>query len=294
MKRIPIICLTLLTILSCSIIKKPAKDDRVSKPSDTTTQKALKIDAGVTSSDTTTQKLTKDNTGAELSDSSKEKEVVISEFILGTGDEIEITVYRHDDLNRKIRVPPEGKNTLPLIGEIQTKGVSIHQLSEKIKEGYDVYIENPQVTVEIASYKGQKIFVLGEVNNPGVYQFDPPTTVLEAVSKAGGFTLDGKDNSVVLIRGGASNPEIKKLDLESALDKGEVSQNMCLQTGDVVFVPRTFIANVDRFFSHFEKIIRPILFMEQAIIVAPRVEDVFQGESAGASKSKVPIVISPP
>ena len=124
MKRIPIICLTLLTILSCSIIKKPAKDDRVSKPSDTTTQKALKL----------MQELTKDNTGAELSDSSKEKEVVISEFILGTGDEIEITVYRHDDLNRKIRVPPEGKNTLPLIGEIQTKGVSIHQLSEKIKE----------------------------------------------------------------------------------------------------------------------------------------------------------------
>src|SRR3972149_597839 len=109
-----------------------------------------------------------------------------------------------------------------------------------------------------------------------------------------GFILDGKDNSVVLIRGGARIPEIKKLDLESALDKGEVSQNMCLQTGDVVFVPRTFIANVDRFFSHFEKIIRPILFMEQAIIVAPRVEDVFQGESAGATKSKVPIVISPP
>jgi hypothetical protein len=97
----------------------------------------------------------------------------------------------------------------------------------------------------------------------------------------------------VLIRGGASNPEIKKLDLESALDKGEVSQNMCLQTGDVVFVPRTFIANVDRFFSHFEKIIRPILFMEQAIIVAPRVEDVFQGERAGASE-RVPIVITPP
>ena len=54
---------------------------------------------------------------------------------------------------------------------------------KKLKRGYDVYMENPQVTVEIASYKGQKIFVLGEVNNPGVYQFDPPTTVLEAVSK---------------------------------------------------------------------------------------------------------------
>ena len=248
----------------------------------------------------TDKKFTKNNSVAEASKKNTDvdleggKEIVLSEFILGVGDEVEIMVYRHDDLNRKIRIPPAGKNTLPLIGEIQTKGVSIHQLSKKIKEGYDVYIENPQVTVEIASYKGQKIFVLGEVNNPGVYQFDPPTTVLEAVSKAGGFTLDGKDNSVVLIRGGASNPEIKKLDLESALDKGEVSQNMCLQTGDVVFVPRTFIANVDRFFSHFEKIIRPILFMEQAIVVAPRVEDVFQGESAGAESRRVPIVISPP
>lgn len=247
----------------------------------------------------TDKKFTKNDSVAEVSKKNTDvdleggKEIVLSEFILGVGDEVEITVYRHDDLNKKIRIPPEGKNTLPLIGEIQTKGVSIHQLSKKIKEGYDVYIENPQVTIEIASYKGQKIFVLGEVNNPGVYQFDPPTTVLEAVAKAGGFTLDGKDNSVVLIRGGASNPEIKKLDLESALDKGEVSQNMCLQTGDVVFVPRTFIANVDRFFSHFEKIIRPILFMEQAIIVAPRVEDVFQGERAGASE-RVPIVITPP
>lgn len=294
MKRIPIICLTLLTILSCSIIKKPGKDDIVSKPSDTTTQKALKIDAGVTSSETTAQKLTKDNTGAELSDSNKEKEVVISGFILGIGDEIEIKVYRHDDLNRRIRVPPEGKNTLPLIGEIQTKGVSVYQINEKIKEALSNYLVNPEVSVEVMAFKGQKIFVLGEVHRPGVYQIDPPTTVLEAISNAGGFTLDGKDNSVVLIRGGASNPEIKKLDLESALDKGEVSQNICLQTGDVVFVPRTFIANVDRFFSHFEKIIRPILLMEQAIILAPRVEDVFQGESAGASKSEVQIVITPP
>src|SRR3990170_2685463 len=62
------------------------------------------------------------------------KEIVLSEFILGVGDEVEITVYRHDDLNKKIRIPPEGKNTLPLIGEIQTKGVSIHQLVKKIKK----------------------------------------------------------------------------------------------------------------------------------------------------------------
>lgn len=275
MKRIPIICLTLLTILSCSIINKPAKDDRVSKPSDTTTQKS-----------------TKDNTGAELSDSSKEKEVVISEFILGTGDEIEITVYRHDDLNRRIRVPPEGKNILPLIGEIQTKGVSVYQINEKIKEELSNYLVNPEVSVEVTSFKGQKIFVLGEVHRPGVYQIDPPTTVLEAISNAGGFNLDGKSSSVLLIRGGPEKPEVKTLDLKKTLEKGKVSQNILLQTGDVVYVPRTFIAQVDRFFQHFENIIRPIVWSEQGIILAPRVEDVFQGESAAdKGSSNVPIVI---
>lgn len=275
MKRIPIICLTLLTILSCSIINKPAKDDRVSKPSDTTTQKSAK-----------------DNTGAELSDSSKEKEVVISEFILGTGDEIEITVYRHDDLNRRIRVPPEGKNTLPLIGEIQTKGVSVYQINEKIKEELSNYLVNPEVSVEVTSFKGQKIFVLGEVHRPGVYQIDPPTTVLEAISNAGGFNLDGKSSSVLLIRGGPEKPEVKTLDLKKTLEKGKVSQNILLQTGDVVYVPRTFIAQVDRFFQHFENIIRPIVWSEQGIILAPRVEDVFQGESAAdKGSSNVPIVI---
>ncbi|HHT9158406.1 MAG TPA: polysaccharide biosynthesis/export family protein [Candidatus Brocadiaceae bacterium] len=243
-------------------------------------------------SDTTTQKLTKDNTGAELSDSSKEKEVVISEFILGTGDEIEITVYRHDDLNRRIRVPPEGKNTLPLIGEIQTKGVSVYQINEKIKEELSNYLVNPEVSVEVTSFKGQKIFVLGEVHRPGVYQIDPPTTVLEAISNAGGFNLDGKSSSVLLIRGGPEKPEVKTLDLKKTLEKGKVSQNILLQTGDVVYVPRTFIAQVDRFFQHFENIIRPIVWSEQGIILAPRVEDVFQGESAAdKGSSNVPIVI---
>ena len=275
MKRVSIICLTFLIILSCAIIKKPAKEDTVAKLSDTANQK-----------------VTKDDTGAEPSDANKENKVVVSEFILGIGDEIEIKVYRHDDLNRRITIPPEGKNTLPLIGEIQTKGVSVYQINEKIKEALSNYLVNPEVSVEVTSFKGQKIFVLGEVNRPGVYQIDPPTTVLEAISNAGGFTLDGKGSSVLLIRGGPEKPDVRTLDLKKALEKGKVSQNILLQTGDVVYVPRTLIAHVDRFFQHFENIIRPIIWSEQGIVLAPRVEDVFQGESsADKGSSNVPIVI---
>jgi polysaccharide export outer membrane protein len=259
MKRI-FICLTFLLTLSCSAIQKPTE--------------------------------TKENAGITPSDTNQEKEIVVSEFILGVGDEVELTVYRHDDLNKKVRIPPEGKNTFPLIGDVQTKGVSIHQLREKIKDALSVYIVDPQVSLEITSFKGQKIFILGEVHNPGVYQIDTPTTIIEAIAKAGGYTIDGKYNSVMLIRGGLEKPELKRLDLKKTFASGDMSQNIFLKSGDVVYVPRTFISNVDRFFKHFENIVRPLVFMEQGILLGKRIDaEVFSGQQA---VSRTQIVITPP
>jgi polysaccharide export outer membrane protein len=259
MKRI-FICLTFLLTLSCSAIQKPTE--------------------------------TKENAGITPSDTNQEKEIVVSEFILGVGDEVELTVYRHDDLNKKVRIPPDGKNTFPLIGDVQTKGVSIHQLREKIKDALSVYIVDPQVSLEITSFKGQKIFILGEVHNPGVYQIDTPTTIIEAIAKAGGYTIDGKYNSVMLIRGGLEKPELKRLDLKKTFASGDMSQNIFLKSGDVVYVPRTFISNVDRFFKHFENIVRPLVFMEQGILLGKRIDaEVFSGQQA---VSRTQIVITPP
>lgn len=221
-----------------------------------------------------------------------EKDVVVSEFILGVGDEVELTVYRHDDLHKKVRIPPDGTNTFPLIGEIQTKGVSIHQLRRKIKESLSNYIVDPQVSLEITSFKGQKIFILGEVNNPGAYQIDTPTTIIEAIAKAGGYTLDGKYNSIVLIRGGPEKPELKRLDLKKAFATGDLSQNVFLKNGDVVYVPRTFISNVDRFFKHFENIVRPLVWTEQGIVLGDRIDaEVFKQTRTSPPTN---IVISPP
>jgi len=259
MKRI-FICLTFLITLSCTAIQKPT--------------------------------VTKENVGTEPSDINQEKAVVVSEFILGVGDEVELAVYRHDDLNKKVRIPPDGTNTFPLIGEIKTNGTSIHQLREKIKESLSVYLVDPQVSLEITSFKGQKIFILGEVHNPGVYQIDTPTTIIEAIAKAGGYTLDGKYNSVVLIRGGPEKPALKRLDLKKTFTTGDLSQNVLLKSGDVVYVPRTFISNVDRFFKHFENIVRPLVWTEQGIVLGDRIdEEVFHGRR---DVSRTPIVISPP
>lgn len=227
----------------------------------------------------------------DTSVTSQEKGITVSEFILGVGDEVELTVYRHDDLNKKVRIPPDGINTFPLIGEIPTKGMSIHQLRKNIKESLSTYVVAPQVSLEITSFKGQKIFILGEVNMPGAYQIDTPTTIIEAIAKAGGYTLDGKYSSVVLVRGGPEKPELKRLDLKKTFTQGDVSQNVFLKSGDVVYVPRTFIADVDRFFKHFENIVRPLVWTEQGIVLGDRIDsEVFNSTRSAPTN----IVISPP
>lgn len=228
------------------------------------------------------------STGGEQPDAGAERKVVVSEFILGPSDEIEIKVFRHDELNKKTRIPPDGNITLNLIGDIKVAGVGINQLRNDIREKYLNYLVKPEISVDVVSLNGQKIFVLGEVKQPGVYQIDPPTSMLEAISKAGGFTLDGKSSNVVLIRGGPKNPVARMVDLKKYLEKGEFGQNIALQTGDVVYVPRTFISQVDRFFNHFENIIRPMLWTEHSIVMEPLVEDVFTGNSnKGNTKTSV-------
>lgn len=254
------ICTTAFITLSCSTTQKPAE-----------TRETPEADASVTS---------------------QEKELVVSEFILGVGDEIELTVYRHDDLNKKARIPSGGFNTFPLIGKIQTNGVSIHQLQEKITEALSGYLVDPQISLEVSSFKGHKIFILGEVNNPGVYQIDTPTTIIEAIAKAGGYTLDGKYSSVVLVRGGPEKSYLKRLDLKKTFAQGDLSQNVLLKTGDVVYVPRTFISDVDRFFKHLENIVRPLMYMEQGILLGKRIDvEVFSGQR---TLQQTQIVITPP
>ncbi len=216
------------------------------------------------------KKLMQDDIKSDVSASTEEKDLVISDFTLGVGDQIEITVYRHQDLSKKSKISPSGSLYFPLIGSVQANGKGIRQIQDELTKKFSNYIVNPQISVEVISYEGQKLFVLGEVENPGVYQMRTPMTIIDAISTAGGITSDGKVKSVLLIRGNIDKPDIVNLNLK----KGDLSQNVPLRKGDVVYVPRTFVANVDRFFEHISTWIRPVLTLERAIVLTPQVEDV--------------------
>lgn len=200
-------------------------------------------------------------------------EVRVSEFILGPWDKIEIVVYRHDDLKRSAQIDKTGRIHYPLVGDLQAAGLSIFQLRDRIRDGLSKYIVDPQVSVGITSVQSQKVIVLGEVRTPGFFQIDTSLTALEAISRAGGFTNDGKKKSVLLIRGGMKKPDLLTLNLERALKDGDLTQNLALQNGDIIYVSKTFIANVDRFFNHLSTILSPILSMESGYFIGQQIID---------------------
>ncbi len=87
--------------------------------------------------------------------------IEVSEYILGFGDELDISVFKHDEMSRKVRILPDGKIQYPLVGEIIAQGLSVSQLRDKLREGLLKYYVDPQVSVIVTSIGSQKFFVLG-------------------------------------------------------------------------------------------------------------------------------------
>lgn len=203
----------------------------------------------------------------------------VSEFILGVGDTIEISVYRHDDLKKSVKIDASGKVMFPLIGDIKAAGVGIYKFRDEMQMALAKYIVNPQVTISITSIQSQKVMVLGEVGTPGVLTLDSELSIMEAISKAGGMTDDAKLSNVLLIRRVNNKPDVISLDLKKAFKDGDLSQNMRLQSGDIVYLPAVMIANVSWYFNHLSKILSPIVSLESGIVLWPQVESVLQGKS---------------
>jgi len=212
-----------------------------------------------------------------------------SGFTLGAGDEISLKVWRNDDLNGTYKISPEGALSLPLVGNIRAVDVSLTELQEKIRTGLEKYLVNPQVNVSIASTESQKVIVLGEVKHPGVFKIDGTTNIMEAISMAGGFTLDANQGNLLLIRGNTKKAKFVSINLEEVFSKGNLYNNVSLHRGDVIYVSETFIANVDRFVDHFRKILLTAVNLETGIVLWPRVLEAIEGDDGNKQGLTIPL-----
>jgi len=158
-------------------------------------------------------------------------------YIIGQGDMLEVFVWRNEQLSRRVTVRPDGKISLPLVQDLQAEGLTTLQLKDQITQRLKQYVQNPTVTGIISQIGSYRISVLGKVAAPGVYSINIRTTLLEAISLAGGFTEWANKRKITLMRNeGGRNKKIR-INYNKIVSGKDPSQNLTLQRGDTIVVP---------------------------------------------------------
>jgi polysaccharide export outer membrane protein len=149
-----------------------------------------------------------------------------------------INVWKDSELTRTVTVRPDGKISLPLIGELAVSGLTATSVQRLIAQRLIEYVSQPQVTVIVQEVKSQTYVIVGKVAKPGAYELGKPTTVLEAIAIAGGFLDFAKVSKVSIIRRHDGGPsENLHFDYKKVIKGRNPEQNVELKNGDTVVVP---------------------------------------------------------
>lgn len=167
--------------------------------------------------------------------------VAAQDYTVGEGDVLQITVYDHPDLTTTVRVSGNGTIIFPLIGHVKISGMTVSQVSHKISDLLsNGYIVNPQVTVFVQEFRSQKVTIMGQVNNPGLYELKGYTTFLQVLSKAGDLTKDAGDKAIVKRKSNFPGKKVKviTIDLKRLIEMGDTSQDIPIRDGDSIYIPK--------------------------------------------------------
>ena len=158
-------------------------------------------------------------------------------YAIGLGDVLEIFVWRNQQLSREVAVRPDGKISLPLIQDIQAEGLTVLQLRDEITRRFDEHLDHPRVTIIVSQIKSYKVNVLGRVVRPGVYPITGNTTLLEAISMAGGFSIWANKREITVITHQGGEEKRITADYKKIASGKDPGQNIILKRGDTIIVP---------------------------------------------------------
>ena len=183
---------------------------------------------------------------------------IISRYYLQPGDIIDIKFHLNPELNESVIVRPDGRISLQLIDEVEVAGLTPPQLEKLLNEKYTPHLKKPMASAIIKSFGGQKVYVGGQVNLPGVINLRGSTNVVQAIFEAGGLRADANMSDVLIISRGADNsPVARKVNIKKAL-KGKLSEEeILLKPYDMVYVPKSLIIKANEFVAHLYKFIPP-------------------------------------
>lgn len=167
------------------------------------------------------------------------------EYILYPGDEIEVATPTASELTRTQRIGPDGRISLPLVGQIMAADRTIAEVEADASDAFASQLRRPVVEITLRQAGPLKVWVDGEVRTPGVYDMPGDIDAYQAVVMAGGFLPTARQNEVALIRRGPGGTRmLRAVDLRPR--RGEV---VALRRGDIIFVPRTTLGEVANFVS---------------------------------------------
>lgn len=160
------------------------------------------------------------------------------DYRLNPGDIIEISVWKEPELQREVLLLPDGNIAFPLVGTVQAAGRTPSEIQAEVEERLTRFFPEPVVTVSILQVAGNKLYVTGQVNQPGQFTVDQPVDVLQAIALAGGLTAFADEDDIYILRRAQDGSQSAiAFDYDDVTDGSDLSSNIVLQQGDVVVVP---------------------------------------------------------
>jgi polysaccharide biosynthesis/export protein len=158
-------------------------------------------------------------------------------YTVKPGDVLSIQVWKEPDLQGPVLVRPDGQFSFPLAGQVDARGKTVAELQQTVTERLKKFISDPVVTVSVQEVKGNKVYVLGQVNKPGEFIVNPRVDVMQALSMAGGTTAFAALGNIVILRRTDAGQQSLPFRYAEVARGQSLQQNIMLQAGDVVVVP---------------------------------------------------------
>ena len=159
------------------------------------------------------------------------------DYAIGAGDVLNIAVWKEPDVSGTVPVRPDGKVTLPLLGDVQAAGTTPTKLAATITVRLRQYLTDPRVTVVVTAANSRRVYLLGEIVHPGAIQLSPNMTLLQAVSASGGFSPFANIKKMYVLRTDNGKQIKVPVNYKAAISGRAPDDNIALKPGDTIVVP---------------------------------------------------------
>lgn len=154
-------------------------------------------------------------------------------YAVGPGDVLRISIWNQPELSAEVTVSPNSTIVLPILGEVDVKGMGIEEIKSLLTKEYSKFVKKPSIDVTVKTYASRFVYILGEVKSPGAIPITREATLLEVISLAGGPTAEAYLGCAYLIRKGKAYP----VNLYGILKRGEIERNVFVEDRDVIYIP---------------------------------------------------------